>query len=95
MKVAQTERGNTRGEETKSRPYFTHFLTQKYTPLSTSQVYAVGLTDFGTFDTTETPFVSPIRRKRRRRREERGIAAIEGHRDGASQVRVNGDEALR
>ena len=33
-KVARTERGNARGSATKVRALFTHFLTQKYTPLS-------------------------------------------------------------
>ena len=34
MKVAQTESGNARGERNKMAAVFTHFLTQKYTPLS-------------------------------------------------------------
>ena len=33
-KVTRTERGNWRGGATKVRALFTHFLTQKYTPLS-------------------------------------------------------------
>ena len=32
--VTRTERGNARGSATKARSLFTHFLTQKYTPLS-------------------------------------------------------------
>ena len=35
-KVARTERGNRRGGATKVRALFTHFLIQKYTPLSIS-----------------------------------------------------------
>ena len=35
VKLAQTERGNARGERNKMAAVFTHFLTQKYTPLST------------------------------------------------------------
>ena len=34
MKFAQTERGNARGEQNYMAAVFTHFLTQKYTPLS-------------------------------------------------------------
>ena len=33
--MARTERGNARGGATKAGALFTHFLTQKYTPLST------------------------------------------------------------
>ena len=36
MKVAQTERGKPRGDATKTSALFTHFLTQKLTPLSTT-----------------------------------------------------------
>ena len=39
--IAQTERGNARGERNKVAAVFTHFLTQKYTPLSILRIRAV------------------------------------------------------
>ena len=38
MYFARTERGNTRGDGTKSAAIFTHFLPQKYTPLSSFRI---------------------------------------------------------
>ena len=43
-KVARTERGNARGCATEARALFTHFLTQKSTPLSRKRLKVVRIT---------------------------------------------------
>ena len=40
MKIARTERGNTRGDATKTAALFTQFLPHKSTPLSTLEEYS-------------------------------------------------------